>query len=621
MIKKAEMIVKKGIGSFFRIFDMLRKIIINLVFWGIVAAAVVFYAKNNYLPDPEPGSVLLVRPAGILTEHSASSAPFLAGVSDQPYTAFRKLSLALNEAASDDNITSVLFDLRAFGGSGLSKLQEISASVKKVREAGKKVIVFCDYYTQGRYYLAAHADTVIIDPLGELMFTGLGDYRNYYAKGLEKFGIGVNIFRTGNYKTAVEPYMLEGMSSYARDSSERYLGKLWEQYLSAIASERKIEKKALESYIKNYPAILGQHGGSSAEAAVKNRLADMTGVYDDALRLAGSGGVIGWERYCKTVERREKKSGARIAVVIASGTIVPGRFPSGMIGASSYRDIFEKIRKDDNIKAVVLRIDSGGGGVGPSEEIRREAAKVRESGKPIVVSMSSVAASGAYWISSESDAILCMPSTLTGSIGVYAMFPDFSEFLEKYPGITSDGYGTTEYSHFFRPDISMTENMKKIMKLRVENDYSKFISFVAASRGMSAAEAEKLAGGRVWSGSEAVKNNLADREGSLEDAIALAAELAAAAAGESGGDESYSVTYFEPDSDWQHTLSQRLSRIAGSYSDAGFLRDSILSGMAGKVLGFIAGIFDSNDGQAAGPESMYGRGSQALYAGSFFLIE
>ena len=324
--------MKSGIFSFFRIFDVLRKIIINLLFWGLIAAAVVFYVKNNYIPEIEDGTTLVIRPQGMVVDYFPSGAgSFLSDLSeDETFIPLRKILTVLDEAASDEKISSVFIDLRYFGGGGLSKLQEIASAVKKVKEAGKTVIAFSDKYTQGSYYIASHAGKVVIDPLGELMFTGLDSFTNYYGKGMEKFRIRVNVFKTGDYKSAVEPFTSEGMSRFSREASSKYLNALWGEYLSGIAKERNKTVKQLENYASGYASILSRHSSSSASAAKENGLVDEISVYNDAEKLAGEGPSIDWEKYYKLAENREVPGEKTIAVVTAweilqKGITLPGK--------------------------------------------------------------------------------------------------------------------------------------------------------------------------------------------------------------------------------------------------------------------------------------------------------
>ena len=545
--------MKFSIVPFFKFFDVLRKVIINLLFWGLVIVLVVAYIRNSYVPRVSEGSVLVVNPTGYIIEYTQSgTSDVFSSRENQKDTTLREIIAVLNEAAADENISSVFLDLRGFSGSGLSKLQEIAIAIKNVRDSGKKIIAFSDNYSQAKYYLACYAENIVVDPFGGMIFRGIGAFQNYYGRGFDKFGITFNAFRSGEYKSAVEPYISDRMSAQARETTVGYLDDLWDEYLSAIIVERNISKRDIEKYISDYAVILENNKGNSANAAKANNIVDTIATYDEAVILAGIGARVNWKDYYKAIKKKEKPAKERIAVVIASGPIVSESRRPGMIGASSYVTILESIKNDNKVAAVVFRIESGGGSVGASESIRRALQGVRDAGKPVIISMSSMAASGAYWISTASDFILCMPSTLTGSIGVFAMFPDISDFFERYPGITTDGYGTTKFSTFYRPDISLTEDMKKILTLSIENDYNTFLNFLSDSRDMQLSEARKVAGGRIWSGNAAVSKNLADSLGTLEDAIALAAQESEVSV--------YSVDYYEPKEDFRSSISRGFAK-------------------------------------------------------------
>jgi len=598
--------VKSAIIPFFKFLDVFRRIILNLIFWGIILLIIGAFVRNSHVPRVLEGSVLILNPTGYIIDYTPpATANIFLGDDAQIDTTLREIIAVLNAAATDNNISSVFLDLRRLDGSSLSMLQEIAIAIKRVRDAGKKVIAFSDTYSQARYFLAAHADNIVIDPLGEMMFRGVGGFQNYFGKGLDKLGIKVNVFRAGEYKSAVEPFISDRMSAPARKATVEYLDELWSQYLAAVTRERNISRRDIDRYISSYATILGRHRGNAAIAAKENNIVDTIAVYREALNLAGSDRHINWRDYYRAMQRRERPARDRVAVVIASGPIVPGRQPAGTIGASSYLSILESIKNDTRIVAVVLRIDSGGGSVGASESLRRALQDIRATGKPVVISMSSMAASGAYWISTASDYIFSMPSTLTGSIGVFGMFPDISEFLEKYPGITTDGYGTTKFSSFLRPDINLTEDMKKILTLNVENYYNKFLDFVSTSRDIQLSEIGKVADGRIWNGNIALSKDLVDRIGTLEDAIAFAAQKS--------GILNYSVDFYEPKENLRTTILSGLRRVA--ISDRGMI-SAKLHDFIGKVAPLFSGrrgnfdiifehIFNENQALYMGPEYIF----------------
>ena len=589
----------------FKFFDILRKIIINLLFWGLIAVIIVVCVKKSYVSIPE-GSVLLVNPSGYIIEFTEpDTLDIFSDGEKRKDTTLRELVAVLDEAATDKNISSVFLDLRKLDGSGLSKLQEIAIAIKKIREAGKKVIAFSDTYSQSKYYLACYSENIVIDPFGEMMFKGIGGFQNYFGKGLKKFGIKMNVFRAGDYKSAVEPYSSDRMSAPAKEATAEYLDDLWKQYLAAVGKERKISARDLDRYISNYAVILEKNRGNSAKTAKSYNIVDTVAVYNEAIALAGEGHKVNWKDYYKAIKKKEKPANTRIAVVIASGPIVSGKHPAGTIGDSSYLTILENIKNDKKISAVVLRIDSGGGSVSASESIRRGLLEIKKAGKPVVVSMSSMAASGAYWISTASDSILCMPSTLTGSIGVFGILPDISEFLNKYPGITTDGYGTTSFSGFYRPDMSLTDDMKKIITLSIENDYSNFLNFVSTSRNIQMSETRKIAEGRIWGGNAAISKKLADKTGTLENAIELAAQKAQIL--------DYSVDYYEPKEDFKSALTRGFRGMAAS--DKG--------SVAAKLFGFIGSALPALFPAGCDSEPVLDElfsGNQSIYMGPEYIF-
>ena len=601
--------MKFSIIPFFKFFDILRRIIFNLVFWGIVLIIVIVCVKKALPVKISEGSVLVLNPTGYIVDYTppANTADFLSDTEARKDTTLREIVAVLNEAAIDNNISSVFLDLRKLDGSGLSKLQEIAIAIKNVRTAGKKVIAFSDTYSQSKYYLACYCENIVIDPLGNVMFKGIGGFQNYFGKGLKKFGIKINTFRAGDYKSAVEPYTSDKMSAPAKEASAEYLEDLWKQYFAAVTRERNITKRDLDRYILGYAEILEKNRGNSPRAAKTFNVIDTISVYDEALSLAGTGNKVNWKDYCKIIKKREKAADNRIAVVVASGPIVSGKQPPGTIGASSYVSILETIKNDPKISAVVLRIDSGGGSVDASESIRRALQDVKKSGKTVIVSMSSMAASGAYWISTASDSIICMPATLTGSIGVFGMLPDLTEFLSKYPGITTDGYGTTPFSGFYRPDISLTEDMKKILTLNVENDYSTFLNFVSASRDIQLSETRKIANGRIWSGTAAVSINLVDDTGTLETAIALASEKA--------GIMEYSVDYYEPKEDFRSAISRGLRGTGAAASG----KDTISSKIYAFINSALPLLLGKSDNEDILFENLFD-GNQVLYTGPEYIL-
>lgn len=540
----------KGIFSFF---NKLRLFLINIAFWGLILAAAVFIFKGDMAPDINKNTVLKIHLNGHITEQYSGGyrAEIESIVSGQGEILLRDIKEIIDFASSDERITSIFLDLSGFKGGGFAKLQEIGKSLEKFKNSGKKIICYAEVLDNSSYYLASSADKIVLDQFGELRLRGFSTYRNYYKKGLDKYSIKMNVFKAGNFKSAVDPYLLESMSDYDRRAVSAFYDRVMTLYAEEVASNRNISSKKLLDYIINYDFYLKNSGGDSAETALISGLVDITGDYETAYSMIDEIDEVDWSDYLKTAVKGRRLSEDRIAVVTASGIIMDGDFEPGKIGSETFKRIFESVYDDESIKAVVFRIDSGGGSASASEKIRRAVVRLKEKGKPVVVSMSSAAASGGYWISADSDSIISYPSTITGSIGVFAVLPDFSEFLEKYPGITVDGYSSLDSPESYRPDKTLDEREKEVLQLGVDNTYRRFINIVAGGRNLSPEEVEKLAGGRIWSGIDAADNRLIDKTGYFDDAVKEAATLA--------GINDYSLVFLDPVEDWKTAAARELS--------------------------------------------------------------
>ena len=544
------------IKGFFRFFNRLRLFILNIIFWGILGGLVFLLFRGEMVPDINRNTVLKIalnRP--IVEQYTGgyqSKIENLASGSGE--ILLREIKTVIDYAATDDRITSMFLDLSGFRGSGLAKLQETARSLDKFRESGKEITCYSDKFSTGSYFLASCADTIVLDPIGEIRLKGPGSYRNYFKKGLDKYSIKMNVFREGDYKSAVEPYLMEGMSDNAREALEAFYSRIIDVTAEEIAGKRGKSKEDIFDYIENYHIYLEKNQGDAAQTALVNGFADSVGDYYSAFGMVDEIEEIDWTEYLKAARKDNTDSENRIAVITASGMILDGDFEPGKIGSDTFRKLFDSAADNPEIKAVVFRIDSGGGSSSASEIIRRAVLRLKEKKKPVVVSMSSAAASGGYWISADADRIFAYPSTVTGSIGVFSVFPDFSGFLEKYPGITVDGFSVPD-SPAFRPDIKLDERERRVIQLGVENTYRRFIGIVAEGRGMSSENVRKIAGGRIWSGLDAVENGLADRTGYFDDAVNEAAELA--------GLSGFSLVYLDPADDWKTQAFRELAAVTG----------------------------------------------------------
>ena len=520
--------------------DGLRKVlhlVLLLVLFGTLWAA--FSRSIPLVPDK---AALVIAPQGPLVEQ-LSGDPFERALAEAlrqqpPETLLRDVVEAIEKAGGDKRISALYLDVGDLGGAGVAKLQEVGRAIAKFRESGKPVIAYGDLYDQRQYYLAAHADEVYLDPQGIVYIDGFANYGLFFKDAIDKLAIDWNIFRVGEYKSAVETFTRNDMSAEEREASLVWLGTLWGTYKDDVAKARGIEPEALQAYADDAVAGLRRAEGNLAKMAldaglvtalegrfaVEERLAEITGEDDNGGIFVG----VDHGAYLANVRSQEalsKKSKNTVAVIVAAGEILPGEQPPGMIGSDTLAWQLREAREDDAVKAVVLRIDSPGGSVFASEVIRREVAALREAGKPVVASMSGLAASGGYYIAMDADRIVASPATLTGSIGIFAMFPTFQRTLDKL-GVHSDGVGTTALSGEFRGDRPLGDASRDILQQSIEHEYKQFIGRVAEARKKTVEQVDAVAQGRVWAGAEAHDLGLVDELGGYQRAIEIAVELA-----------------------------------------------------------------------------------------------
>jgi protease-4 len=545
--------------------DGLRKVlhlVLMLFIFGTLWAAF-----SRSIPLVPERAALVIAPQGPLVEQLAGD-PLeraLAEILRQqpPETLLRDVVDAIDKAGADERISALYLDLGGLGGAGLAKLQEVGSAIARFRESGKPVIAYGDLYDQRQYYLAAHADEVYLDPQGIVYVDGFANHGLFFKDAIDKLAIDWNIFRVGEYKSAVETFTRNDMSPEEREASLVWLGTLWGTYKGDLAKVRGIEPDVLQAYADDAVAGLRRAGGNLAQMAldaglvtalkgrfaVEERLAEITGEDENGGIYVG----VDQGAYLANVRSQEalsKKSQNVVAVIVAAGEILPGEQPPGMIGSETLAWQLREAREDDSVKAVVLRIDSPGGSVFASEVIRREVAALREAGKPVVASMSSLAASGGYYIAMDADRIIASPATLTGSIGIFAMFPTFQRTLDKL-GVHSDGVGTTALSREFRPDRALGEASREILQLSIEHEYRQFIGRVAQARKKTPEQVDAIAQGRVWAGADAHELGLVDELGGQGRAIDLAAELA-------GLDGDFTVDYPEAEGGLGEMLGLRI---------------------------------------------------------------
>ena len=528
--------------------DGLRKalhLLLLLLIFGIF-----FGSLSGSSPILPSNSALVIRPVGQIVEQLEGNAydrAIAELVGDgKPQTRLQDILDGLKYAKEDDRIEAVVLELGSIGGGGLSKLQVIGDAIDDFQLSGKPVLANADYYSQGAYYLASRADEVYMHENGFMLLRGYGIYRNYYKNVIDKLEIDWNVFKVGTHKSFVEPYTRTGMSNEVRESMTKLLDQLWDLYRSDILQARQLDEDTILDLTENFVERASAEGGNIAEMYVRAGLIDslvnreefqekvLEHVAEDKKKKSQYRGTdlneyLADRRFLDEGPIRDEN----VAVIVAVGTILNGTQPPGRIGGDSTAELLRKARLDESVKAVVLRVDSGGGSVFASRIIGNEINELKKAGKPVVASMSSAAASGGYWISMAADKIIAAPATITGSIGVLGMFPTFQRTLDRI-GITTDGVGTTKWAGELRPDREMSAEARELFQLFVESDYDDFITAVAENRGIEKDQVDQIAQGKVWTGVDALENGLIDELGTLDDSIAAAAELAELADGEFG---------------------------------------------------------------------------------------
>ena len=560
-------LLRRILSAVWRGITRIRLALSNILFLVMIAVVYFLYIGGAAEPLPEKAALLL-NMSGTVVDQKSTVNPLQALISEPSPTdhevLLRDVIEAIDYAAEDPAINSLVMELDSLMYVGISKSQEIIPALERFRESGKPIVAVGDYFTQDQYLLASHADTVITHPMGGVVLEGFSSYRNYFREALEKISVNVHVFRAGDHKSAVEPFIRDDMSPGEKEQTGRWLENLWGQYTTIVEAQRQLEPGAVNDYVNNFTLRLQSQGGDAAtamEAGLVDKLLGRNDSNDYLVELVGASNEEGlyeavvFERY--VARKRPLTLGAaegdRIAVVTAEGEILPGEQPPGTIGGDSLAQLIRGAVEADGVKAIVLRVNSGGGSMFASEIIRQQVLHARDMGIPVVVSMGSVAASGGYYIAAEADEIWVTPSTITGSIGVFAAFPTFEELLDR-AGIYTDGVGTTKLAGSLRADRPLNPEVVAALNSGIEFAYNSFLQIVAQGRDMTVAEINPLAGGRVWSASDALEAGLVDSVGSLEDAISAAAALANV--------EDYKVDYVElPLSPRDMILKQLANRV------------------------------------------------------------
>ena len=587
-------VVRRGpIAAFFvglwNVMNFTRRLILNFLFFGLLFLFLVLFlvavGRGTGVQPLTERTTLVIAPEGRLVEQfsadpvSRALAKALGDKSGEEVQ-LRDLVRTIDAAREDKNIERVLLRVDGLQPSGYASMREVASSLAKLRASGKQIVAFGENLSQSQYLLAAQANEIYIDPMGSMMLEGLGRYRQYYRRGLqEKLGVDVHLFRVGEFKSAAEPYILDAASPESKEADLYWMNDIWGRYLEDIAKLRKLTPEQLSAGIDTMPEGIAAAGGDLAKFALQQKLVDGLKTQEEVETLLAERGVAdsdadgGFRRidmpaYLAQHDAKHLPIGDKrpqVAVVVAEGEITDGEQPAGTVGGKSTSALLREARDDDDVKAVVLRVDSPGGGVYPSEEIRREVAALKAAGKPVVVSMGDLAASGGYWISMNADRIYADPSTITGSIGIFGLIPNVTRTLDKI-GVRTDGVSTTRFAGAFDITRPMDPAVGQVIQSVIDKGYADFTGKVAAARNKSVEDVDAVARGRVWSGAQAKERGLVDELGGFEAAVADAAARA-----KLGTADKFRVRYIEKAAS---PFSQFMSGFAGSRLGASLLKDS-----------------------------------------------
>ncbi len=559
-----------GVGKFLRS-------AINVLFLVFFLALIGSMFGSNIRPLPAQ-AFLKVAPSGVLVEQLAYADP-LSQLMEQSArhaseTLLSDLVKAIDEASQDPRITGMVLELDFLAGGGLTKLNILGNAITRFKDTGKPVIATASNLSQEQYYLASFADEIHLNPMGMVLITGFGAYRSYFKEAADKLGINVHVFKVGDFKDAVEPFIRNDMSEHSKQQTRSWINELWQAYTSQVESNRTLTPGAIDTYIHQMGDNLETIGGNVARLALESGLIDQISTRPALLEhlqiLAGKDPEdkhtylnVGYQEYLfhQRLRPSTEQSHSKVGLIIAKGTIYDGEQFEGNIGSATLSQLLQQTRDNDQIKALVIRVDSPGGSAFASDVIRQEIDLTRASGVPVVISMGSLAASGGYWIAANVDQVWAAPTTLTGSIGVFGLIPTF-ERMFKTLGIHSDGVSTSPLADIYRLDRPMNKQASRIIQLNVENIYQQFLTLVANGRDMPTSEVHKIAQGRVWTGAQAKKLGLVDNLGDLEDALDAAAALA--------GLKDYDVEPVERELDFREQalkqLTQRVAQLQSNFS-------------------------------------------------------
>ncbi|WEF33677.1 signal peptide peptidase SppA [Pseudoduganella chitinolytica] len=529
--------LRGGLSRTWRFIDASRRAVLNLIFLAIVLALLFAFFGGGAKPLGNK-TMLVLNLNGQLVEQTPGGAKLaaLANLDDDDRRRFvqlRDVLRVLDAAARDPQIAGAVLVMDEMEGGGQAMLREIAAGIDRFKASGKTVVAWGSSYNQRQYQVAAHASEVYLHPMGAVILDGFGQYRNYYRDALDKVGVTVNLIKVGTFKSAAEPFIGNGPSEAAREADAYLNNDLWARYMQEVETVRKLPKGTITRTIDTLPEGLQAVGGDLAKLAQQVKLVDGLKTRDQIRELVLQRGMpdaegksfrqVGFDEYLARL--RQPMTGDAIGVVMAVGEIGDGIAPPGSIGGLSTANLIRLAREDKDIKAIVLRVDSPGGSAFGSELIRRELELTRAAGKPVVVSMGNVAASGGYWISMAADEVIADPTTITGSIGVFALFPTVDKVMDKV-GIHSAGQPTTWLGDAGNPTRPLDPRFGQVLQASVSHVYGDFTRRVALARKSTPEKIDAVAQGRIWTGAQAKERGLVDTLGSFGDALKSAARRA-----------------------------------------------------------------------------------------------
>jgi protease-4 len=547
MSEKKPGILRRFFGGIWRAISLVRHITFNVIFAILFIFILISIFSGGDKVEIPKSAALVLNLSGDLVEEKRYVDPIdqmlnesIGGQDEEPEILVTELVNSIHAAKKDDRIKAIVLDLGSFGSASMDKLSRVGTALQEFKAEGKKVLATGDYYSQNQYFLASYADSINLNPKGTVLLEGFGSYPMYYKSALEKLKITTHVFKVGTYKSAVEPFTRDSMSDEAKEANKAWLDELWASYKQQVAERRgfavdNFDETVLGLYQK-LQAVQGDMTQYALDAKLVDSVKSREEFRQDLIALVGenekhSFNQVKLKDYQAEVlppVHYDNPLTDKVAVVVARGIIIDGSAKAGTIGGDSTAALLRRARFDEKVKAVVLRIDSGGGSAFASEIIGQEIRQLKAAGKPVIASMGAVAASGGYWIAAPANEIWASPTTITGSIGIFGLFHTLENAMPVL-GLNVDGVGTSELAGLSAGlplYKGLTADMSGIFQLMINKGYDDFISMVSENRGMTKEAVDQVAQGRVWTGNKALEFGLVDKLGTFDDAIAAAAEKA-----------------------------------------------------------------------------------------------